>query len=286
LAKASLRRPENREGDFFVDSTCIDCDTCRWMVPEVFGRMNEQSMVQQQPRSGELLRRSFQALLACPTQSIGAGSLKMPPHILADFPLAIDGPIYHLGFHSKESYGATAYLILHPEGNIMVDSPRYTKALAEQIERHGGVKHLFLTHSDDVADHQKFHDHFKCERWLHCADAKGVLLNLEQIFEQETRIYSDVEIITTPGHTEGSCCLQYGKYLFTGDHLAWSVRLKHLYAFYSYHDNWAQLIESMEKLQLKSFEWVLPGHGRRFNAQVEVMRQQMTYCLDWIRLQK
>ena len=30
------RRPENVPGDLFVDHTCIDCDTCRWMAPGVF----------------------------------------------------------------------------------------------------------------------------------------------------------------------------------------------------------------------------------------------------------
>lgn len=30
------RRTQNVEGDIFVDNTCIDCDTCRWMVPVRF----------------------------------------------------------------------------------------------------------------------------------------------------------------------------------------------------------------------------------------------------------
>ncbi len=30
--------PENVPGDFFVDSTCIDCDACRQIAPSVFGR--------------------------------------------------------------------------------------------------------------------------------------------------------------------------------------------------------------------------------------------------------
>ncbi|MQJ84158.1 ferredoxin, partial [Escherichia coli] len=39
------RRPENVSGEFFVDHTCIDCDTCRWMAPEIFTRMNDMSAV-------------------------------------------------------------------------------------------------------------------------------------------------------------------------------------------------------------------------------------------------
>lgn len=30
--------PENAPSDFFVDSTCIDCDTCRQIAPWVLDR--------------------------------------------------------------------------------------------------------------------------------------------------------------------------------------------------------------------------------------------------------
>ena len=54
-------------GDFFVDRTCIDCDTCRWMAPETFGRAGEQSAVHSQPAAREGRVRALQALLSCPT---------------------------------------------------------------------------------------------------------------------------------------------------------------------------------------------------------------------------
>ena len=37
MANPKKRVPENVPGDFFVDSTCIDCDTCRQIAPAVFG---------------------------------------------------------------------------------------------------------------------------------------------------------------------------------------------------------------------------------------------------------
>ncbi len=36
MAKLGNRRSENVQGDFYVDSSCIDCDTCRWMAPEIY----------------------------------------------------------------------------------------------------------------------------------------------------------------------------------------------------------------------------------------------------------
>ena len=49
MAKAELRRDENVPGDFYVDSSCIDCDTCRWMAPEVYSRAGSMSAVHRQP---------------------------------------------------------------------------------------------------------------------------------------------------------------------------------------------------------------------------------------------
>jgi hypothetical protein len=36
MADPARRLPENATGDFFVDATCIDCDTCRQVAPSVF----------------------------------------------------------------------------------------------------------------------------------------------------------------------------------------------------------------------------------------------------------
>ena len=41
----------------------------------------------------------------------------------------------------------------------------------------------------------------------------------------------------------------------------------------------------MEKLAGYPFEWVLPGHGRRFHAPREAMRERMRECLRWIHFE-
>ncbi len=61
----------------------------------------------------------------------------------------------HLGYHSVESYGATPYFVKRPNGNLMIDSPRYNARLASAIEKEGGIQYIILTHKDDVADHEK-----------------------------------------------------------------------------------------------------------------------------------
>lgn len=51
MAKLAQKRPQNVEGDFYVDSTGIDCDTYRWMTPEVYRRVEGKSAVHHQPQN-------------------------------------------------------------------------------------------------------------------------------------------------------------------------------------------------------------------------------------------
>jgi glyoxylase-like metal-dependent hydrolase (beta-lactamase superfamily II) len=94
----------------------------------------------------------------------------------------------------------------------------------------------------------------------------------------------DLVAIPTPGHTKGHSVLLYrNKYLFTGDHLAWSPNRKSLTAFrgacwYS----WREQTRSMEKLLDYSFEWVLPGHGRIHHAPAAAMRESLSRCISWM----
>lgn len=44
-----------------------DCDTCRWIAPEFFGRENKQSAMIRQPETDADRVLSFQALVSCPT---------------------------------------------------------------------------------------------------------------------------------------------------------------------------------------------------------------------------
>jgi len=287
MAHLNQRRSENVSGDFYVDSTCIDCDTCRWMAPEVFHSAGEQSAVHHQPVNETERLRSLQALLACPTASIG--TVEKPKDIKdaqQSFPILVEENIYHCGYHAENSFGAASYLIVRPEGNVLVDSPRFTPPLVKRIEELGGIHYLYLTHRDDVADHQKFAEHFGCKRILHRDELTTGTRDVEiQLTGSETvQLEPDLLIIPVPGHTKGHTVLLYNnKFLFTGDHLAWSDQLNQLIAFRSAcWYSWSELIKSMRKLANYSFEWVLPGHGRRYHADAKTMHQQMQQCLTWM----
>ncbi len=287
MAHLNQRRPENVSGDFYVDRTCIDCDTCRWMVPEVFSSAGGQSAVHHQPANETERLRSLQALLACPTASIG--TVEKPKDIKdaqLSFPIPVAENVYHCGYHAENSYGAASYLIQRREGNVLVDSPRFTPPLVKRIEEMGGIQYLYLTHQDDVADHQKYAEHFGCKRILHTDDinngTRGVEIQLSG--SEVMQLEPDLLIIPVPGHTKGHTVLLYkNQFLFTGDHLAWSDQYHQLIAFrnacwYS----WSELTKSMGKLTNYSFEWVLPGHGRRYHTDSETMQQQLQHCIEWM----
>jgi glyoxylase-like metal-dependent hydrolase (beta-lactamase superfamily II)/ferredoxin len=290
MAHLKDRRPQNIDGDIYVDTSCIDCDTCRWMVPSVFHRDTGMSAVYHQPTTEAERLAALQAILSCPTASIGTVE---PPKdmqaVHASLPIPIAENVYHCGYHSEKSYGAASYFIQRPEGNILIDSPRFAAPLVKQLTALGGVRYLYLTHRDDVADHQRWHEQFGCDRLLHVADMTSSTADIEQPLRgtDPIELAPGVTIIPVPGHTEGHTVLLYrDRFLFTGDHLAWSARLHQLYAFRNYcWYSWAALVQSMETLATYEFEWVLPGHGRRYQAAPATMRQQMQKCLDWMRSQ-
>ncbi len=293
MAQVVKSRQENVPGDLFVDSSCIDCDTCRWMAPEQFKAINGQSAVYKQPETAEQKFKAMQALISCPTASIGYLAKDIDiKEVQQSFPILIGDNVYHCGYHSEKSYGATSYFIQRDAGNVLVDSPRFTPALVQRLEEMGGVKYMFLTHKDDVADHQKFHDHFSAARIIHRKELCSAIPTAEIVLEHDFHSKIDdaedeLAMIHTPGHTEGHTVLNYKrKFLFSGDHLAYSARMNQLYAFRKHcWYSWEKQIESVEKLIEYYWEWLLPGHGRRMKAHPEAYKIHIEKCVNWMQEQ-
>ena len=229
------------------------------------------------------------ALVACPTGSIGTTE-RHDAHIGIDaFPSLIDENVYFCRFTSESSFGAWSYLVVRPEsagGNLLIDSPRFATQLVKRIEEMGGVKRMLLTHRDDVADHELFAGKFGCERVMH-ADDGAQRLGVERIIagENEVELDDDLVAIPTPGHTRGHVVFLYkNKFLFTGDHLAWSPERETLTAFRSVAwYSWDRQMESMSRLLSYDFEWVLPGHGDLHRDTVESMRYHLQSCITWMK---
>jgi glyoxylase-like metal-dependent hydrolase (beta-lactamase superfamily II)/ferredoxin len=279
MARYDLRNPDSLPGPLYVDTTCIDCGTCFHLASDLFVENFDLSNVVKQPVSLEEWGRAKAAILSCPTNSIG---VQAPPSIfnsaVANLPMAINPHTYFLGFTSRDSFGATSYLIVREGGNVMVDSPRFNQRLVRGIEKLGGVKYMFLTHRDDVADHQAFRNHFQCQRIIHQDDQTEGTMNCEIIIKNESArlIDEDLLAIPTPGHSKGHMVLLHQKMLFSGDHLFYAPDSKELYAsknvcWYS----WTKQIDSIRKLLFYDFEWVLPGHGGWMKASVSSNKENL-----------
>jgi glyoxylase-like metal-dependent hydrolase (beta-lactamase superfamily II)/ferredoxin len=277
LASRDHAVPENVPGPFFVDTTCIDCDTCRQIAPATFGETGEFSYVRLQPRDDAELRAAARAVIACPTGSIG-GAGQAEASAAGEFPLALAGGVSYCGFNSRKSFGGNSYFIEHPAGNWLVDSPRFVERLARVFEDRGGIRQIFLTHRDDVADADKYARRFGAERIIH---------NLERSAQPDAERMIDgfdpVELapgfvaIPTPGHTRGHCALLYrNEFLFSGDHIWWSRNRGRLTASRDvcWH-SWREQVDSVRLLERYSFQWVLPGHGERAYFPGEEMRTQV-----------
>ncbi|OLD25655.1 MAG: hypothetical protein AUJ04_07220 [Acidobacteria bacterium 13_1_40CM_3_55_6] len=146
----------------------------------------------------------------------------------------------------------------------MIDSPRFATQLVRKIEAASGVNLMFLTHRDDVADHARFAKKFGCQRVMHADDGAG-RLGIERVISCNDPVELDHDLIAipVPGHTRGHMVLLYrNKYLFTGDHLAWSPNRKTLTAFRSVcWYSWEAQTRSMEKL----------------------LRAHLERCIEWMK---
>jgi glyoxylase-like metal-dependent hydrolase (beta-lactamase superfamily II)/ferredoxin len=287
-----LRLPDNAPGPVFVDESCIDCDLCRQLAPEIFTRAHGQSVVARQPQDEQARLRAAVALVTCPTASIG-GAAKPDIHkAVESLPESLGGGVYFCGYASEDSFGAASYFIRRPEGNVLVDSPRAAKPLMDRLEALGGVRLMFLTHRDDVADHEAYRRRFGCERILHEADVTHSTRGVERRLTGSVPVELEPGLlaIPTPGHTRGSQVLLWNRHLFTGDHL-WArskdegegdgdgLEAGRGVCWYS----WEEQTRSMERLLGYDFEQVLPGHGRRRQCDTAQMKREMQQLVSEMR---
>jgi glyoxylase-like metal-dependent hydrolase (beta-lactamase superfamily II)/ferredoxin len=285
MARVDLRNDANVSGDWFVDTRCIDCGTCREIAPALFEAHADTSVVHRQPGDDAEQLDAWLAAQACPTSSIGTISRRQRPGRFYPREIEPDSGVFDLGYCSEDSFGASAWLVVRPDGNVMVDSPRFTEALVGPIAALGGVRHVALTHRDDVADARRWADRFGAKTWIHSGDraaapwATGVLT-------AERELQPGFVAIPVPGHTKGSVVfLLDDRWLFTGDSLAWSHDCADLIAFRSAcWFSWSDQADSLASLAAHHrFGAVLPGHGARHLGDPDDLHERLVQLVARIR---
>jgi ferredoxin len=70
MADAGKKHPMNSQGPWFVDVSCISCDTCTDISPDIFGRdaARKAFVRAYRPQEAELFRF---ALESCPVEAVG-----------------------------------------------------------------------------------------------------------------------------------------------------------------------------------------------------------------------
>lgn len=277
MARLDQRHPLSVEGEWFADTRCIDCDVARHYAPEVI-RSDDQglSFFERQPVGPDEEAAVWRAALACPTQSIGTTDRRRPP--AGVFPWELADGVSLCGYNDESSFGAHSYLVVRPEGNLLVDAPRWTRRLADAFDEAGGLDHILLTHRDDVADADRYAERFGARVWIHQADADAAPYATDVVEGWEPiEVRPGLVIRPIPGHTRGSVAFHLeDRFLFTGDSLFWNRRRRHLDVFAgATWFSWEALGESMASLVEVPFEWVLPGHGKWHQATVAQHRAEM-----------
>lgn len=73
MADKDDKYPENKTGKFYVDRSCIACDTCVMHSPDNFEISSEDghAYIQKQPENEEEIDKCEEALEDCPVGAIG-----------------------------------------------------------------------------------------------------------------------------------------------------------------------------------------------------------------------
>ncbi len=152
MARIEDRHPAGATGAWFVDTRCIDCDAARQVAPGLIARNPDDgvSVFTRQPETPDETEAAWRAAMVCPTRSVGHVVLKRPDSPV--FPQHLGDGVHRLGHNARSSFGAHSYLVRRPSGNLMIDSPRWTREVAGPVDDMGGIAHILLSHRDDVAD--------------------------------------------------------------------------------------------------------------------------------------
>ncbi|HYG88948.1 MAG TPA: MBL fold metallo-hydrolase [Azospirillum sp.] len=271
----------NAPGNWYVDTRCIDCSASRTVAPGLIVARGGQSVFSRQPVTPEERMQAWRARLVCPTASVRTEDHQEVPKGV--FPEDMTDGVHRLGYNARSSYGAHSFLIRRPTGNVMVDAPRWTRAVVGPIEGWGGLSDILLTHRDDVGDAGRYAAHFGARVWIHEADRDAAPFADKIIAgTAPVQLHDDLLAIPVPGHTKGSVVYLYDRRcLFTGDSLAWSFGRDDLTAWREVcWWSWPEQLRSLRRLLDHRFEWVFAGHGGSHRLPSDEMKARLAALLD------
>lgn len=123
---------------------------------------------------------------------------------------------------NRDTLGGTAYFVVIPMGNILIDSPAWNDVNQQFIVDRGGVSWFVITHRGGIGKAVTIASSLGCETIVQEQEAYLLPELKVTTFEHKFNIKDIIHVIWTPGHSPGSACIYYssvGGVLFTGRHL-------------------------------------------------------------------
>jgi glyoxylase-like metal-dependent hydrolase (beta-lactamase superfamily II) len=119
--------------------------------------------------------------------------------------------------------GGTAYLIIEPEGNVLVDCPAWNATTQDFLTEQGGVQWLVITHRGAIGGPvPQMQATLGCQVVMHEQEAYLLPDVAVTTFQQEMTLNANTQVFWSCGHSPGSACVysrQQGGILFSGRHL-------------------------------------------------------------------
>ncbi len=196
------------------------------------------------------------------------GTLKLPRLVFDGYDVPSADSIFAFP-PNRDTLGGTAYLIVEPEGNVLVDCPAWDETNQQFLQKMG-VRWLVITHRGGLGKVRQIQQGLGCEVIIQEQEAY-LLPNLKvSPFRQECTIASHHRLIWTAGHSPGASCLyrQPGGILFTGRHLlpdrtAYPVPLRTAKTFH-----WPRQIRNVQTLldqfTPETLRFICPGASLGF----------------------
>ena len=123
---------------------------------------------------------------------------------------------------NRDTLGGTAYLIVTPTENILIDSPAWNDVNRQFIVDRGNPNWLVITHRGGIGQTTTIATKLGCEVIIQEQEAYLLPELKVTTFQHKFNLNDSIHAIWTPGHSPGSSCLYYagaGGVLFTGRHL-------------------------------------------------------------------
>jgi glyoxylase-like metal-dependent hydrolase (beta-lactamase superfamily II) len=125
---------------------------------------------------------------------------------------------------NRETLGGTAYLLSHPGGSILIDTPAWTVENQHFLANlTHPVQWLFLTQRGGIGQQLlKLQQTLQCQVLIQEQEAYLIPEVTCTTFHQSFDLSAGITAIWTPGHSPGASCLysaSHGGILFSGRHL-------------------------------------------------------------------